>query len=85
MKKTPQEIITDKEVEKVHAYAEFGKMSKREVVNQAVLKCASGYYQGHTSQQIILEHKLITPKYKLTKKGKEYLWAVFSNDPEFSV
>jgi len=73
---TPQEIIPDSEIERVHANASFG-LEKREVVNQALLKCASGYYQGHTSTQIIMEHGLITPKYKLTKKGKEYLWAAF--------
>lgn len=75
----PEEIITDKEIECVHANANFGSMSKRDVVNQGVLKCASGYYQGHTSNQIIKEHGLVNGKYKLTAKGKEYLWAAFAS------
>ena len=73
------EIITDEEIEKIHGNANFGGMSKRDVVNQAVLKCASGYYQGSTSTRIITEHDLIDVKYNLTTKGKMYLWAAFSN------
>lgn len=75
-----KEIITDEEIEKVHGDANFGPaLTKREVVNQGVLKCASGYYQGHTSTQIIKEHGLINSDYELTAKGKAYLWAAFSS------
>jgi len=81
----PKDIITDDEIDIVHANANFGGMDKREVVNQGVLKCASGFYQGSTSRQIIEEHGLITNNYKLTAKGKMYLWAAFSNPPERSV
>jgi len=73
------EIIPDVEIDRVHANANFGDMSKRDVVNLGVLKCASGYYQGHTSTQIMKEHGLINDKYELTAKGKTYLWAAFGN------
>jgi len=76
----PKEIISDEEIERVHANANFGGMRKRDVVNQGVLKCASGYYQGGTSAQIIKEHGLIDAEYRLTLKGKTYLWAVFSSE-----
>ncbi|WP_299083218.1 hypothetical protein [uncultured Paraglaciecola sp.] len=85
MSEKPEEIITDDEIESVHANANFGGMDKRTVVNQGVLKCASGYYQGGTSNAIILEHGLITNDYELTPKGRAYLWAVFSNPPADSV
>lgn len=75
----PREIISDEEIERIHANANFGGMEKREVVNQGVLKCASGYYQGSTSTQIIKEHGLVDAEYKLTPKGKTYLWAAFSS------
>ncbi len=78
MKEIPEDIISDEEIERVHANANFGCMGKREVVNQGVLKCACGYYQGSTSTQIIKEHGLVTAEYELTPKGKVYLWAVFS-------
>lgn len=75
---TVHEIIPDEQIDKVHANANFGSMQKREVVNQGVLKCASGYWQGSTSRQIIMEHGLVSDTYELTAKGKAYLWAVFS-------
>lgn len=76
----PEEIISIEEIERVHGNANFGPMvSMRDVVNQGVLKCACGYHQGSTSRAIITEHGLIDDKYRLTKKGKEYLWAAFSN------
>lgn len=76
-----EDIISDEEIERVHANANFGGMGKRQVVNQGVLKCASGYSQGHTSMTICKEHGLITDKYRLTKKGKQYLWAAFNTKP----
>ena len=76
-----QEIISDEEIEEVHSNANFGpSLTKRQVVNQGVLKCASGYYQGHTSTQIITKHGLIDKEYNLTPKGKMYLWAAFSSE-----
>jgi len=78
----PKTMITDEQIEEVHAYASFGPMKKRDVVDQAVLKCAAGFHQGHTSCQIAIEHGLINDypghDYTLTKKGQEYLWAAFS-------
>lgn len=78
MADTAQELISDAEIERVHANANFGSMTKRSVVDQGVLKCASGYYQGSTSLAIITEHGLVDAKYRLTKKGRAYLWAAFS-------
>lgn len=75
-----RDIISDEEIERVHGNADFGGMEKRAVVNQGVLKCACGYYQGHTSEQIIREHGLINERYELTPKGKVYLWAAFSSE-----
>ncbi len=76
---TPEEIITDKEVADTHANANFGSMEKRTVINLGVLKCASGYYQGSTSGAIIKDHGLVDENYRLTVKGKAYLWAVFGD------
>ncbi|MCP3924513.1 MAG: hypothetical protein GY714_18220 [Desulfobacterales bacterium] len=72
-------IITDEEIEKVHGNSNFGGMDKRDVVNQGILKCAAGYYQGQTSTLIIAAHGLTNEKYELTPKGKAYLWAAFKN------
>lgn len=83
--RNPELIISDEEIERIHGNANFGSMDKRTVVNQGVLKCAAGYHQGYTSNEIIKAHGLVTAGYRLTKKGREYLWAVFANEPSQSV
>lgn len=81
---TEVELISDEEVEKVHGNAHFGSSSKRDVLRFGVLKCASGYYQGHTSKMICVEHGLIDEKtYELTEKGRNYLWAAFNGASNF--
>ncbi len=75
---TPKEIVTDEEVEKVCVNADFGSSTKREILNQGVLKCACEFYQGSTAEMMLKEHGLINRQgYTLTVKGKAYLWAVF--------
>ena len=81
MSDKPEDIISDEEIERVHANANFGSMGKRQVVNQGVLKCASGYHQGSTSNHILRDHGLVTKNYRLTNKGQRYLWAAFNSKP----
>jgi hypothetical protein len=79
----PEQIITDEQIIKVHAYANFGSMTPREVVNDGVKKYAVGYTGGSTQVAILREHGLITaPKnagYKanLTEKGKLYARSIY--------
>lgn len=79
----PEEIITDTEILYIHANACFGGTLPRMVVNEALLKCACGYHNGSTARRIIIEHGLVKPgrttgRTALTKKGREYLYAVYS-------
>lgn len=74
------EIVPDNELMAAFGNANFGGMTPREVLDFAVLKCASGYYQGHTSTQLCEKLGLITPSYELTHKGKAYLWAAFKGN-----
>lgn len=74
-----EEIITDEQIEVAFGYSNFGERSKREVVRNSLLKCASGYNTGHTAEVIVKELGLVTTKWTLTKKGKQYLWAAYSN------
>lgn len=78
-----EEIITNAEINRVHANANFGDTPKRDVVNQALLKCACGLHNGYTAQQIIAEHGLIREvnsygTSSLTVRGRRYLWAAFN-------
>lgn len=80
--KRPEDIISDEEIQRVHANANFGYVSKREVVDKGLLKYAFGYSTGHTLYQILHEHGLIhklrphSYRSNLTKKGHEYLRAL---------
>ena len=79
----PKTIITDEDIERVHGNANFGPVPKRDIVNEALLKYACGYHNGSTARQIIIEHGLVKPgrstgRTALTKKGREYLYAVYS-------
>ena len=73
------EIIPDADVDRVWGNANFGSMTKRDVIKYGLLKCACGYYQGFTSKSIITELGLISEKYELTAKGRLYLWAAFND------
>ena len=81
MNQTKAEIITDEQVEIVHAYANFGDQSKRDVVDEGVLKYAFGFDSGGTQLQILHEHGLVRKpngyKTTLTNKGVKYLRAMF--------
>lgn len=72
-----KEIVSDKELDNAWANANFGDTSKRDVLRFGLLKCVSGYYQGSTSTCILEDLELITRKYNITKKGKEYLYRAF--------
>lgn len=76
------DIVSDADLDTAYASANFG-MEKREVIRLAVLKCASGSVQGHTSRVICEELGLIDEDYKITCKGQAYLWAAFSNGSNF--
>ncbi len=76
---TVEQILPDKQINDVWEFADFGSVSKREVIAGALLKCASGYYTGNTAKQIVIELELIGKNWTLTKLGKRYLFAAYSN------
>lgn len=86
MSEKPEEIISDKEIIRVHGYANFGSMTPRDVVNDGVRKYAVGYSGGSTQAAILREHGLITKtrgyQADLTKKGKRYARAIWPSFDE---
>lgn len=74
IKKELQALITDEQLDNAWGNANFGKVSKRDLIANTLLKCASGYNTGHTAKCICQQLGLITTKYTLTVKGKKYLW-----------
>lgn len=74
------EIVSDNEIDAVWGNANFGNNNDRRfIVKHALLKCASGYYTGRTAKNIIIELGLATVQWELTSKGRQYLFAAFSN------
>lgn len=71
-------IISDEQMIGAFGNANFGTTDKREILRNSLLKCACGYYTGHTATHILIELGLVTEKWTLTKKGQEYLWAAYS-------
>lgn len=78
---TPADIVSDEEIERIHAYANFGSTPKRQVIDEGVLKYFFGFSTGHTQMRILLDHGLAVPlpgkgdyRYSLlTDKGRRYL------------
>lgn len=77
-----EEIITLNQIENAWGNSNFGEylnFHKRELINNTLLKCASGYHAGYTAQCIVRELELVDPKkWELTSKGKAYLYEAFS-------
>ena len=74
-----QTMVTEAEIDAAYGNANFGDMSKIDVVRFGVLKRACGYHQGYTSRQISIDLGLIDGKTKqLTDRGKFCLWEWFN-------
>jgi len=73
-------VPTKEEIEKVFKNTNFGPESNDYILKFSLLKIASGYHTGYTTQCILHELKLITQsgtKPSLTKRGKYCLWEWF--------
>jgi len=79
MTETYLDLVSEREVEEKHQ-GDFGCRTSRQVIDEGVLKVASGYWIGSTCQQILISHGLMfieKGELHLTKKGREYLWRRF--------
>lgn len=78
-----REIVSDAEIDRVHANANFGDESKRDVVDGGVIQYALGFTTGYTLLMILMEHGLVRRPRRgryattLTKKGRNYFRALF--------
>jgi len=76
---TVEDLVTDGQIELAWENANFGEsVSKRDVIADTILKCASGYRTGYTATKIAEDLGLVTPDWKLTLRGKRYLFVAFS-------
>lgn len=77
MKQTVEEYVSDEDLNVAFGNADFGNISKRDVVRYSLLKYAAGYSTGHTAKCICKELGLITDKEKLSVTGRRYLYLAF--------
>lgn len=79
---TATELITDQELDRVWGSANFGTCSRRSVLKDALVSCLGGFSTGHTAKCIVVELGLVfSNKWKLTKLGEKYLFAVITEPP----
>jgi hypothetical protein len=71
---TVEQLVTDEDLERAWGNANFGGMTPREVIRLGTLKCLAGWYQGYTSKTICTELGLIDSQYRVTAKGRAYIW-----------
>lgn len=81
--RSEEELVSDEALDAVWGHANFGGRTKREVIRLGTLKCLAGWHQGHTSKTICTELGLINEKYKVTAKGKAYVWLAFGKRTNF--
>jgi len=80
--KSAEEVITDEEIIKVWQHANFGDISKRQVILDTLKKFSQGWSTGHTAKCIVSELGLIWNKNghdALSDKGLEYFIAAMSS------
>lgn len=69
-----KEILPEKEIDAAWGSANFGSRSKREVIQDTLVKVLAGYATGRTAKVICRELGLIvSDKWMLTAKGRKYL------------
>tara|TARA_R110002073_G_scaffold314073_1_gene486217 strand:- start:557 stop:808 length:252 start_codon:yes stop_codon:yes gene_type:complete len=74
-----EDLVTDKQIDLAWGYANFGdNYSKRDIIANTLLKCASGYETGHTAKCIVEELGLVTKRWELSQRGKRYLYAAYN-------
>lgn len=77
--KALKELVPDDVLEAAWGHANFGSVSKREVIRNTLLKCACGYHTGFTAKSICQDLGLIDRRdWKLTGIGMKYLWVAYS-------
>ncbi|MEJ2043679.1 MAG: hypothetical protein P8X74_03715 [Reinekea sp.] len=72
-------MLSDEEIKKAWGHANFRDMEKLDVIKQALLKVATGSYQGFTSHQIVKELGLVRKNYTLTARGKYCLYELIKD------
>lgn len=75
------DTVTDEEIEKAFGqsiYPTNESYTKREILNDNLLKIACGFHTGSTIRYIAQNLGLLDNKFKFTNKGSYYLYTQYS-------
>lgn len=72
-----KKIVSDIDLNKEFKGTNFGGANQRDLVKWCLMKMVCGFNDGHTIMCICRDLKLLGKTWKMTKKGKSYLWASF--------
>lgn len=75
--KFPSPVLSDADIEQAFAGTNFGHTNFRKLLEQGVLTVTCGYHTGHTLALIMERLQLVTPKRRVTAKGKAVLMEAF--------
>lgn len=75
-----EDVVSDDKITIVWGNADFGDISRRDVIANSLLKYACGFFTGKTARVIITELGLLDGREKLTTMGRRYLWAAYSKN-----
>lgn len=69
-------FITDDEIRKESAWANFGSRDPVAMIKEGLLKVCCGWGEGHSVKSILKDLGLLTPAphFNITKKGRRQLW-----------
>lgn len=75
------DLVSDEELEAVFRNTNFGHTDFRGLLAQGCIKTLAGWHQGHTLTCILKELGLVKENYKVTAKGRHYIWMSFKGRP----
>lgn len=76
-KKFPTPVISDQAIAEAFSGTNFGTVGFRKLLEQGVLSVTCGYRTGYTLECILRKLGLVTPKGRVTAKGKALLMEAF--------
>lgn len=75
------DLVSDAELYAAFTNTNFGHSDFRGLLAQGCIKALAGWHQGHTLTGILQELGLTSSKYKVTDKGRHYIWMAFKGRP----
>lgn len=70
--------VYNEEIDEAFGNTNFGGIDRRKYLAASILELQTGYHVGYTITCILQELSLLSPKKRVTKKGRAFLWLEYS-------